>query len=132
MAVLFDSVLFKTRFPEFTTVDPVLLEMYFDEACLKLNNTDSSIVTDENERRILLYLLTAHFAQLRAQAAQGNGNMVGRISSVSQGSVSVSADAGPVSNANAWYLQTAYGAEYWALTAKYRTMRYVPAPARLH
>lgn len=132
MTVIFNADTFVARFPEFSGTNGELLEMYFDEACLKLKNTDSSIVKDEKERRILLYLLTAHIAQLGQQTAKGNGNLVGRISSASEGSVSVSTDAGPVTNAQAWYMQTVYGAEYWALTAKYRRMRYYPAPRRFH
>jgi len=130
--VIFNPNTFVARFPEFSNVNSELLGMYFDEACLKLNNTDQSIVVDEKERRILLFLLTAHIAQLGQQISKGNGGLVGRISSASEGSVSVSADMGQVTNAQAWYAQTQYGAEYWALTAKYRTMRYIPAPARLH
>lgn len=92
-----------------------------------LNNTDNSRVSDVGQRGVLLNMLTAHIAALNSGV---NGNapsgLVGRISSASQGSVSVSADMGPTTNSEAWYQQTKYGAAYWQATAPYRTAIYVP------
>jgi hypothetical protein len=122
MAVTFNPEIFKQRYPEFAAVSGDLLDMYFDEATLIVSNTDRSRVKDEKERRILLWLLVAHKAKL---ASNKQGGLVGRIASASEGSVSVSADMGPVTNSQAWYIQTQYGAEYWTATAKYRTMRYI-------
>lgn len=122
MAVTFNPELFKQRYPEFAGVSSELLGLYFDESTLIISNTDRSRVKDEKERRILLWLLVAHKAQL---ASNKQGGLVGRIASASEGSVSVSADIGPVTNTQAWYIQTQYGAEYWTATAKYRTMQYI-------
>lgn len=122
MAVTFNPELFKQRYPEFAGVSGELLGLYFDESTLIVSNTDRSRVKDEKERRILLWLLVAHKAQL---ASNKQGGMVGRIASASEGSVSVSADMGPVTNTQTWYIQTQYGAEYWNATAKYRTMLYI-------
>lgn len=122
MAVTFNPELFKQRYPEFAGVSGELLGLYFDESTLIVSNTDRSRVKDEKERRILLWLLVAHKAQL---ASNKQGGMVGRIASALEGSVSVSADMGPVTNTQAWYIQTQYGAEYWNATAKYRTMQYI-------
>ncbi|MEQ4659659.1 DUF4054 domain-containing protein, partial [Providencia manganoxydans] len=47
-----------------------------------------------------------------------------RASSASEGSVSVSLDYGPTTNAEKWYTQTPYGAEYWQMTSKYRSFLY--------
>ncbi|EDJ4876599.1 DUF4054 domain-containing protein, partial [Salmonella enterica] len=57
---------------------------------------------------------------------------VGRITSASQGSVSVSVDNSGSNDASWWYLQTPYGADYWQATAPYRSMEYVPggSPSR--
>jgi hypothetical protein len=124
MAVVsFDVDVFKVRFAEFAGVQDALLGLYFIEACQYLNNTDDSLVSDIVQRAILLNYLVAHIASL--SAATASGGMVGRISSASEGSVSASADMGPVSGSQAWYVQTQYGAQYWAMTARYRTMRYV-------
>lgn len=56
--------------------------------------------------------------------------VVGRISDASEGDVSVSAQWEAPPNANqAYFVQTKYGAQYWTMTAKYRTAIFVPAPA---
>ena len=129
MAVVgFDPAAFKLRYPEFAGVSDALLQMYFDETTLILANNDSSIVHDLAERAKLLRLLTAHLAALNSGInGQAPSPLVGRISSATQGSVSVSVDMGPASGSSAWFQQTKYGSEYWMATAKYRTFRYVPA-----
>jgi hypothetical protein len=55
--------------------------------------------------------------------------VVGRISDASEGDVSVSAqwEMPPSANA-AYFLQTKYGAQYWTMTARYRTALFMPAP----
>ncbi|WP_147196030.1 DUF4054 domain-containing protein [Pantoea sp. CCBC3-3-1] len=125
--VAFDIAVFRTRYPEFDTVNDSLLNAYFSEATIYLNNTDASPVTDVNQRAVLLNMLVAHLAALNSgvggQAASG---LVGRVTSASEGSVSVSVDAGPSSASSWWYMQTPYGAQYWQITAPYRTMRYLP------
>ena len=129
MAVVdFDLTYFLTRYPMMSQDNPDIFALYFDEAELLVNNTDSSIVRDVGERKILLHLVTAHIATLNGQNKdiQNNG-IVGRIASASEGSVSVGADYGnaPVSGSMAWFLQTPYGAQYWQLTNKYRRFHYV-------
>lgn len=125
--VTFDAAKFTERYPEFSGVAPGLLQMYFDETTLSLANNDSSLVTDLIERKQLLYLLTAHSAALGSGVnGQPASPLVGRINSATQGSVSVSVDAGASSGSQAWFMQTKYGAAYWNATRKYRTFRYVP------
>lgn len=125
--VIFDVAKFRARYPEFASVSDELLEAYFTEATVYLNNTDSSPVTDVNKRAVFLNMLVAHIAAISSgvggQAASG---LVGRVTSASEGSVSVSVDAGPSSSASWWYLQTPYGAQYWQATLPYRTIRYLP------
>lgn len=121
--VVFDSSAFKLAYPEFAGMADIALQQYFAQAEQLVSNADNSRVTSLIERSILLNLLVAHIAKLRLSAANGGG-LVGRVSSASEGSVSVSADMGAVTNSQAWYAQTTYGADYWALTAKYRTFRY--------
>lgn len=122
--VSFDPAVFIVRYPQLATVAPELLQACFDEAGLYLNNTDTSIVSDVVERGLLLNMLVAHIAALNAAIASGNG-LVGRVASATEGGVTVSLDYGAVTNSQAWYAQTPYGANFWAATAKYRTMRYV-------
>jgi len=78
---------------------------------------------------VLLYLLTAHVAALSyGENGQGPRPLVGRISSATEGSVSVSAEYNVAPGSAQWYAQTGYGAQYWEATAKYRVGRYRPAP----
>lgn len=125
--VVFDIDAFRARYPEFSSVSDDLLKAYFAEATVYLNNTDLSPVTDVNQRAVFLNMLVAHLAAINngvgGQAATG---LVGRVTSASEGSVSVSVDAGPSSASSWWYMQTPYGAAYWQATAAYRTIRYLP------
>ncbi|WP_447876987.1 DUF4054 domain-containing protein [Serratia fonticola] len=131
--VIFDAAAFKEAYPEFSAVSNTLLQRYFTEATLYLDNTESSPVTDVDQRALLLDMLVAHIAYLRGH---GGGNkeagLVGKITSASEGSVSVSVDSSGSNDSSWWYLQTKYGAEYWQATAPYRTMQYIPggSPSR--
>jgi hypothetical protein len=59
--------------------------------------------------------------------------IVGRINNASEGDVSVASEWSAPPNANAaYFLQTKYGADYWTMTARYRTALFVPAPARAY
>lgn len=125
--VVFDVDKFRLRYPEFSSVPDELLTEYFNEATIYLDNTECSRVQDVAQRSVLLNMLTAHITKINAGSKeQPASELVGRISSATQGSVSVSADMGPVSRSEAWYLQTKYGAAYWQATAPYRTMQYAP------
>lgn len=121
--VIFNVEKFKKLYPRFTLSDEQL-EMFFTKASMILNNTDCSCVKSLVDREMLLYLLVAHFAALQVRIDSGNDS-VGRVSSASEGSVSVSLDYGASSNSEKWYTQTPYGAEYWQLTAQYRSGLYI-------
>ena len=131
-AVSFDLTGFRARFPEFATVADATLGAYFDESGqLHLDNTDSSPVVNLVQRGMLLNMLTAHLAALYSGVSgQAASSLVGRINSASEGSVSVSADMGPVTGSSAWFLQTKYGAAFWQASARYRTFRYFPGASR--
>lgn len=130
--VVFNPVQFKAMFPAFSGVDGGFLTLCFKQATTYLSNKDCSRVQDLEEREYLLWLLTAHIAQLMGAlnpaGAAGGASAVGRTASATEGSVSVSFDFGPVSEREAWYSQTQPGAMYWAATAKYRAFRYHPRP----
>lgn len=125
--VVFDVAAFRRRYPEFSSVPDSLLNEYFAEATIYLDNTDGSRVSDVGQRAVLLNMLTAHITKLNSGSdGEPANDLVGRISSATQGSVSVSTDMGPMTNTEAWYAQTKYGAAYWQATSPYRTMQYVP------
>lgn len=134
--VQFDNTEFIGLYPEFTGISSGLNQQAFNIATLFLNNTCGSFVQDANQRMALLYILTAHIDFLNNGTNDGAGNVnpapgiVGRIDSATEGSVSVSASySSEVSQSEAFYIQTKYGAQYWEATAWTRTALAVPAPA---
>ena len=125
--VVFDISAFRARYPEFASVTDDLLNAYFAEATVYLNNTDCSPVSDVAIRAVYLNMLVAHIAAMSSGVnGQKPTGLVGRVASASEGSVSVSLADVPSNSASWWYLQTPYGAACWQSTAAYRTARYVP------
>lgn len=133
--VQFSPPEFVAQYPEFTGLANPVMQNAFNDAQFLLNNSCGSIVEDANQRLILLYTLTAHVLLIDAGTNDGNGNVttpqgiVGRIDSAAEGSVSVSASYNnEVTQSEAYFIQTKYGAKFWQQTAQYRTMHYVGAP----
>lgn len=133
--VQFSFAEFEGVYPEFTGIGSGPAAQAFAMATLQLNPLCSSRVLDANQRQSLLYLLTAHILFLSNGTNDGAGNItpppgiVGRIDSAAEGAVNVSAEmSSTVTQSQAYYVQTKYGAQYWQAIAPYRTMAYVPAP----
>lgn len=127
--VEFDPTDFKEAYPEFATIADAVLALNFQLATLQLNNSCSSAVCAADVRELLLNLLVAHITTLRNGAnGQPAPGMVGRIGYAIEGSVAATADMGPQVYGQAYYNQTQWGAMYWTATARYRSMRYIPAP----
>lgn len=126
--VVLDITKFRDMFPEFSSVTASALQFLFDQATDYLNNTECSLVIDATKRERFLYLLMAHLAYVRYGDANGNGGsgLVGRLASASEGSVSVSSDAGQVEFRYMWYTQSPYGMDYWQATKVYRMANYYP------
>lgn len=130
--VIFNAANFIVQYPAFAaynTAHPTGLQNYFNMATLYLNNSLSSYVSDVAMREQLLYLLVAHLGFMDGiLTTEGQGSkagMVGRVSQATEGSVTVQTQMSATPGTAAWYLQTQYGAQFWAATARYRTMRYV-------
>ena len=106
--------------------------LYFPIACQAIPNSDTGPVPDPVVRTTLLYLTVAHVAQIYAPITPGGEvtALAGRISSAGEGSVSVSADVGPVTDSSAWWVQTPYGLTVWKLLAPTRLHCYTPPPPR--
>lgn len=113
---------FRDRYDVFSNVTDNALPELFIMASLYLDNTYRSQITNLDERETLLYLLVAHLCYILHGDNKKNGGsgMVGRISSASEGSVSVSSDIGAVAFRNAWYTQSHYGWMFWQATKVYR------------
>lgn len=128
---VFSYAAWVARYPEFGAVSEELAALFFAEAGFYLDNTDASLVQDVGQRLVLLNMLTSHVAALSG-ALEANGQpsgMVGRVSSASEGSVSVSVDSGLTAGTAAWFQQTSYGLSFWQATKGYRSATYVAAPA---
>lgn len=135
--VVFDYATWMARHPEFAAVTAPRADWFFKQATMLCDNTSCSPVCNLDQRDIYLDLLTCHIAALNGGllpcgvATPGSGAaMVGRITSASEGSVSISSEyptSGDGPNA-AWYNQTPYGAAYWTATAHYRTWQYHIGP----
>lgn len=122
--------------PEFANCSPAQGQAWFDIASIYCPNTSANPFGDSTST--FLYMLTSHVAWLLAPrdpagnpaaAGQSPPNIVGRINSASEGSVSVGAEwKGSGSPSQDWFVQTRYGALYWQATAAFRTMRYAARP----
>lgn len=132
-AVVFDPSAFKVAYPEFAGVADGFLQGAFNQSGLYLSNSDSSPVQDLTERQTLLWMLVAHIAYLRGvlnpSGTSGGPKPVGRISSGTEGSVSVSLEYGTPGTA-AWFSQSQYGAAFWQATLYLRSFRYMPRATR--
>lgn len=121
---IFDPAAFIAAYPQFASVSPTLLGLAFNLATLYWRNDGTGPVPDVPTQTAILWLLTAHIAQLNYGInGQPPTGLVGRINSAGEGSVNVGTDY--VSNINsAFFDQTPFGAQFWSATAAFRGMRY--------
>lgn len=121
--VVFDPATWKLRYPEFAQVPDSLAQLYFNEATIYCRNNASNPICVQ-ERTPLLNMLTAHIAALSWN--KPSNQPVGRLSDVTEGSVSASFQNDYPPGTAQWYQQTPYGSSYWTATAPWRTARYRP------
>lgn len=130
--VVFVIAEFRALYPTIKATD-AQLEMHFKFAVWLLGNDKCSLVKDLEMRKYFLYLLVAHMATLDQQADEGSP-VVGRVSSATEGTVSIGLDYGEMNDNARWYLQTPYGAKYWQMIKRFRSMLYrlgkAPMPVR--
>ena len=132
---VFDPEEFKRLYPQFDKFTDEQLNFMFEivENDI-LDNTETSCIKLKTRRKFF-FLLVAHRAELQNRIDSGNTGLVGRISSATEGSVSISSDylSSPTALAQ-WLNQTPYGADYYAMTAQYRTALWfagtTPMPVR--
>ena len=123
----FNYAAWVARYPEFANVTEPLANAYFAEACLYHRNDGGGVVNDPATQLTLLNMVTAHIAKRYAIDLNGNSasDLVGRIASATQGSVSVVVEM-PTTPDAAWFNQTQYGAGFWAMSSIYRRFRVIP------
>jgi hypothetical protein len=130
-----DYATWLVRYPQFNPVggsQPVshaLYSQYFADAQIYQANNGAGPITDATMATRLMMMLIAHIASMETPNASGaSSSLVGRITSASEGSVSVSVENNYGAGTVQWYQQTKYGSDWWAATAQYRTMGYRPGP----
>lgn len=126
--VVFSYATWSQRYPELAnSVGPGPAAMYFNEATFFVSNASAcNPIPDVGKRAVILNMVTAHIAKLNASLdGEEPSPLVGRISSASTGSVSVSSEYFASTSAlMAWFNSTKYGAAAWAATGYLRTFRY--------
>lgn len=134
-AAVFDYDKWVAMFPYLADVPEPVATGYFAVAEMLFDNTDCSPIADPDKRLVFLNYVVAHLARLGGYPAAAGSTpapdgMVGRITSATEGSVSISSDYGSVSENQAWWIQTPEGATFWQMTRALRTARYVAPPPR--
>lgn len=117
-------------YPELATAfPPNTVNRIAKRAAIMFDPTKTSVVCCAEDRRIIFDTLVAHLIYLKKNSADGN-QISGPISSVSEGSVSLSVDTSAISSKiDPYYAQSRYGQEFWAMTRKYRSTFYIrPIP----
>lgn len=135
VVVTFNFSAWQATYPEFSNVTEPQAQNFFNLATIYCRNDGGGPVNNLAVATTLLNLLVSHFAFLaglsNAQNQGGNPSpLVGRVTNASEGSVSVAVELPNMPAAAAFFSQTSYGLQYWAATAPYRTMRYMPGPQR--
>jgi len=132
LRIVFDYDTWVGRYPEFSPIDPGLAQAYFNEATLYHRNDATGPVRDPINQQTLLFMVTAHIAELyRVEGDRAVNPLVGRIGSATQGSVTLSTELDMPAGTPQWWSQTKYGLSYWSATAVYRTMHYRSVPMRI-
>lgn len=118
--VEFDAEEFLAIYDEFSGIASAKLQNFFNLATGILSPIVGNPVCGYDFLKSLLYLLTAHIAELYKKGfSQG-----GVLASASEGSVSASFSI--PSNPNAqWFWKTGYGELYWEQTKRFRSGRYI-------
>jgi hypothetical protein len=134
VVVAFNYANWAALFPEFsTTVTQDQAGVYFQIATGFVRNDGGGPVSSAQTQTDLLNFVTAHLAFLYSGTnTQPSAQLVGRINSAGEGSVNVAADYGSnIGQQMAFWIQSKYGALFWARSAIYRTARYLPGRTNL-
>lgn len=149
--IAFDWTYFSATFPELVGAGQTFANGQFVAATLMLDNSGAGRVPGygggstypnpngagslPNPLFLALHWLTAHLVALNgtgilgAAAGQPASTLVGRISSATEGSVTVQTDMQSVPGSEQWFRQTKYGATYWQMVAPYRGAFWVRGPS---
>lgn len=122
----------RVGYPEFVKVADPQIEIAEGIAEAIHANDGSGPVASANVQKQALWAITAHVAFLNYGYGVGSSapanTIVGRISSATEGSVSVTTENNYPAGTPQWFQQTKYGSTYFMMMAPYRTMRYFARP----
>ena len=130
-SVTFNYQTWVARFPELAdaVAEPLALA-YFAEVPAFVRNDTCLTGGDAGLLLAVMNLLVAHLAALYAPVnGQPASPLVGRISSATQGSVSVSTTM-DLPQAAQWFAQSRYGAQAWQMLKPAMSMHYLPGRTR--
>lgn len=102
---MINIAVFKTRFPEFSSIDDTIIQMLLDEAYI--------FIKDNQYQDTLILYFTAHNLVVQQSQASGNNSSITTVASESVGSVSTSYATPQSDNSSiAFYNSTSYGQKY--------------------
>ena len=133
-AATFSFTTWQASYPEFSTTVTTSAQAldYFNTATLYFRNDGRGPVQDPTQQLTILNILTAHIAFLavgtNAGPSAASQGIAGRVTSASQGSVSISTEL--PAGIDPYFAQSVYGISYWRVTAPFRTMVYRPMCGR--
>lgn len=149
--VVFNAEEWKQTFPELASIPDLRAQMAFNTACVRIDNSLDADLVDNDQRKVILYLLTAHISLLLAQAASATQavdasgqpvegstatitpGLTGRVSRAEEGSVSVDTESITKDNASSlesWLSTTQYGQMVWIMIEPLFSPFYVEGPSR--
>jgi Protein of unknown function (DUF4054) len=127
--VTFNYNQFCLSFPELSYLPQAQTQQYFNLATYFCRNDGGrGGIPNAALQATALNFATAHIIALFAVDANGNppSGLVGRVEHATEGSVNVSASWGnTVSDQEAWWIQTRYGAAFWNCTRAMRVFHYM-------
>jgi hypothetical protein len=137
VAVTFDLAAWQLAFPQFASLTQAQVTGQYGALPIAetyCRNDGGGPVSTAQTQTMLLGLMVAHVCQLLygpnpGAAGGGASGIVGRISSATQGTISVQSEF-PTTPNNAFFLQTEFGTMFWQACAAYRTARVIPGPRR--
>lgn len=122
-----DRVNGKPPLPPYTNDD---WQYFFEQVEFTILGNSESDCLSVGLRKKLFYLLVAHEAELQNRIDGGNSNLIGRVSSATEGSVSIATQFPEIKGKIASYLsQTQYGLRYLAMIAPYTSAIWVAVTA---
>lgn len=123
-----DYASFQALYPALASkVGELAYNALFAQAGLYIDNTDLSPIVDPVARTSLMNIAVAHLASLTPSSAAVGVPLAGRITSATEGSVSVQSTL-EANGIPAFWAQTALGIAFWQAMAPYRTAVYVAPP----